>query len=552
MTASGVTVRALDSGDISATSAAAAIAATLAELGLSISGAGAESTNRIGRTTDASIERSTLTSRPQTLGDVTIEAEAIGEIDATVVAVDAAIATDTVSLGVSVARNLIGYERDDSLGADFTTDDGREHVRKGDTVKVLGGPRTGDVYEYVASDSQTIDLAGADFSDPTVWQQLGLSPVDAGVRAFALGSSIDVHGDLVLRAHGRQRIDATVVGVSVGFTLPSALSIAVAGVGVFAQNKIHSGVLAFIDGDGATGISAETITLTAKDESSVKALAGAVSVAAAVGGVSVSGALSIGISIALNEVDVDVDASIRDADQLVRSTGGSIELHAIAVGDALFSFTGTTTSELDELAAEPEDHNSTRNEIRDGFEAGGIDLSSKFTFSAVQPGVVWQISDTESDRSDSSTWFLTRDGNRLVVSAPTIDAIAFAASLGVALGGGGVAAAISGAAAYAVNAITSDATARIDDSVLASADDVVLEATSASRINALVLGISAALAVSVGAGGVGASIGVVIARNRIGYDGRREAVAQRGPASISETRRSRPTVASTCRRSTRR
>jgi len=59
-----------------------------------------------------------------------------------------------------------------------------------------------------------------------------------------------------------------------------------AGSGADAVNKIANGVRAFIDGDGATGIIANNIAMTATDVSTINAFTGAASVAASVGIVS--------------------------------------------------------------------------------------------------------------------------------------------------------------------------------------------------------------------------------------------------------------------------
>ena len=92
---------------------------------------------------------------------------------------------------------------------------------------------------------------------------------------------------------------------------------------------------AFIDGDGAGGIFADSVTLTANDNSSIQAIAGAASIAAALGsdaGVSIS----LGISLAFNRVDNRVEAFIANADTGVTTANGSttvapIQLSSIRV-----------------------------------------------------------------------------------------------------------------------------------------------------------------------------------------------------------------------------
>src|SRR5688572_28002699 len=93
-----------------------------------------------------------------------------------------------------------------------------------------------------------------------------------------------------------------------------------------------------------------------------------------------------------------------------------------------------------------------------------------------------------------------------------ISATAAAASIAVGVGQTGIA--ISGAGAGATNVILTSTDAYIEDSTILDADDVSVEATNASAIEATV----AAVAAAVGGGqtGVGAAIGVSLARNLVG------------------------------------
>jgi len=116
------------------------------------------------------------------------------------------------------------------------------------------------------------------------------------------------------------------------------------------------------------------------------------------------------------------------------------------------------------------------------------------------------------DYSDNSRW----------VKQTTITAVAVAASVGV--GAGGVGIGISGAGAEATNLISTKTNAYIEDSSLKTTGagtgpgtgDVTLDAQSDASINAVIVGASAAIGAGA-LGGLGASIGVALARNYVGY-----------------------------------
>ena len=78
-----------------------------------------------------------------------------------------------------------------------------------------------------------------------------------------------------------------------------------------ARNKIATRVKAFIEGDGDTGIQAESVTLTAHDMSNITADVGAASLAASFAG-EVGVSLSIGVALAENHIDNEVEAYIKD------------------------------------------------------------------------------------------------------------------------------------------------------------------------------------------------------------------------------------------------
>ncbi len=102
--------------------------------------------------------------------------------------------------------------------------------------------------------------------------------------------------------------------------------------------------------------------------------------------------------------------------------------------------------------------------LSSAFTTAGEPLSGTITVTILDPGIAWQVT-----TSNGGNYLIRLIGGVLKVTAPTsIQAIAAAASIAVAVGllGGGV----SGAGAVATNVILTKTDATIADSVISSAD----------------------------------------------------------------------------------
>jgi len=286
-----------------------------------------------------------------------------------------------VSIGVSFATNLIGfklgvaelydydYTTGDALGkqlvhgdrvkiedgvregyvyeyigqtteiSDYTTDDGYKSLNEDDLVMVSDGydntkGEASAIYRYVGS-SDNVNLGSQDYNNTALWESVGsgkLSMQDYGntdlwqqvnleeapveVQAYVVNSSIDAVGALNQTAVSDQSIDALVVAGSAAAS-GGGVGVSVSGADAIAINTVTTDVKAFIEGDGASGISAGSIAIKAEDTSSISAITGAASLAAGFGGVGV--AVSIGISLAFNEISNEVAAYHRPRPAILRS-----------------------------------------------------------------------------------------------------------------------------------------------------------------------------------------------------------------------------------------
>ncbi|HZK06225.1 MAG TPA: hypothetical protein VFC82_10350 [Actinomycetaceae bacterium] len=417
-----------------------------------------------------------------------------------------------VALGASVARNFIGWDPGSDIAPDFTSADASStapvSVITGNTVKIVSGARTGDVYEYVAaSPLTTTDLSTLEYGDTTQWRLVGTDD-RAQVRAYISGATRVEADALTLAADAKQTIDALVATGAVALT-GGGTAVGVSGAGVYAENRIATDVQAFVDGDDPdttpvtekTTIDAGGIDITATDASGINAVAGAAAIAAAIGGV--GAAVSIGLSLAFNLVANDVAAYIAHA---TVDSDGDIVLAATAEGPDAFALTGVNATQLKNAASNPTEANLKP--IRAAFTAAGHELPTAPVVSTIAADGSWLVT------SGSEVYVITRSGDTLVASRPTIGAVAVAASVGAGLGAIGVA--VSGAGAVAENTVLSTVNAYLDASAVTRAVDVDIHAASSASVIATIASASAAIGIGVTIAGVGASIGVSIARNTIG------------------------------------
>ncbi|HND55487.1 MAG TPA: hypothetical protein PLV92_23900, partial [Pirellulaceae bacterium] len=188
-------------------------------------------------------------------------------------------------------------------------------------------------------------------------------------------------------------IDATIVAASAAIAASTGgTGVSVSAAGTYAENKIASDVSAYLDGDTTGKIHATQLTVKADDASGISAVSAAASVAA--GFASSTGvAVSIGLSLAFNEIDSSVDAHVANVDDL-RATTGHIVIGATSSGLPLFSKSlsaaGLTADMLADAAEHDEDDDSTttdeaRADVLDDratldklsalFKSGGVTLS---------------------------------------------------------------------------------------------------------------------------------------------------------------------------------
>jgi hypothetical protein len=325
---------------------------------------------------------------------------------------------------------------------------------------------------------------------------VAVNVVSNDTRAYISGSVIGAPGalvgDVTLNAEADSRIWAlTIAGsVSVGHSknkFGGALSGSIAGSVNIVTNTIETGIT------GGTSVkSSAGLSLSATDKTGIiaNAAGGSLSVGAGKTGLAMAVGGSFAINSIGNTVRSYVDSSTLDTNGAISiiSTSDS-SIWGLAVGAAVGVGVGS---------------------------AGGTGASLSIGVS-VSHNSIGNI--TESYIKNSSS--VLTGGNDITISAvdnASIMAFAMAASISVGVSKGGSGVALSGGGAGAENVIYSTTNAYIDNSNLgtvANVGKVDLDAISTSEILAIVPTVSASVSYGSKAG-VGAAIGVSVARNIIG------------------------------------
>ncbi len=258
-----VDVAAQESATIHATTVAAALSvAAGGEAGIAVAGGGAVAQNIIAAETSAYILNSTLGQSGTLVGGVTVTATDDSDIESLVGAVAASVSFGGEA-GVGVA---IGVSYASNVINDGT---------------VAG---TGKVTAYISS------------------------------------STIDATGLVDVEANAAETIASTTVAAAVALSGGGEAGIGVSGAGVGVGNQSSVGITADISGGSIT---AGAVTVAASNSSTIDAIAGAAALAAGFGG-EAGVAVSIGLSVAVNQIDDPVTADITDVSSLVTGGGAVI------------------------------------------------------------------------------------------------------------------------------------------------------------------------------------------------------------------------------------
>ncbi len=187
--------------------------------------------------------------------------------------------------------------------------------------------------------------------------------------------------------------------------------------------------------------------MNTQDNSGISAKAGAASLAIAAAG-TVGAAVSVGVALARNEVNNEVQAFIKNADELTTRTG-AVDVTAFSNSKKLFNLATSgaqlvTVAELDDAAEQAQDDSATpadektvdatvmlrssQNSKHNSLQ--GTALSDRIKLSALNSGKSWTLVD---EAASTSYVIQFASNNALEVSKTTIEALAIAASIAAVL-----------------------------------------------------------------------------------------------------------------------
>ncbi|TWU31778.1 dockerin type I domain-containing protein [Novipirellula artificiosorum] len=505
--------------------------------------------------------------------DGALEVSAANENPAT----DSRIIAITGSLGVGTGPS--SFAGAGTLSVNAIANDTKAFVA-GSTLTTQSEATTGDGgwIELNATDhSKILADAGAFSIALTKGKGLSLGAAIADneianeTEVYIEDSNVTADGYVELAADSTATIEAlTLAGVLTASASGDDSGVAGAVGGAGSSNHVANVIEACITGNSLITASAGDVTLTATDNSTIKADAGGFAFAFGAGK-STSGALSIGASFAHNEIENQVRAYIsgltvpQDANVAVVSAAGDVALlanseaiiEAVTVGvaiaaggsasglglagsgagalahneiantvEAFTATAGTFATNGGDLKLTAQDDSNITARGYGGAIAVGASLKSVGAAAAVGLSIARnEIANTvraaidQTDLPDTSKTVVLPFGGLQVFarSNSSIVAKSLAASLSVGAGkNAGLA--WSGGGAVSTNSITTDTNAYLKEVELESADDAVLDASNTSEIHADVVALAAALGASAGTLGGAAAIGASVARNYIGYD----------------------------------
>jgi Ca2+-binding RTX toxin-like protein len=277
------------------------------------------------------------------------------------------------------------------------------------------------------------------------------------VKAIIDQSNVVAGGDVELTATSSGTIFTLAIAGSASASKAEGGGVSFAGTASGSGNVIRSTVEAVIT-TGSTVTTSGSVRLSTKDDSSITADAGGVSIALA-GGQGGGTSVSAGISVAINDIRNTISAIIEDSTVI---SGGNVELFA------------TSDNEIRALTIAGSLAGS-------GGEGGGLSFAGAGTGSGntIKNIIEATIKNDSTITSTGSVRLTATDSSIIVADAGGV-------AIGIA-GGQGGGTALSAAISLAINTIENTIAAAIEHSTVTSSGDVELTAVSAANIHALTI-----------------------------------------------------------------
>ena len=231
----------------------------------------------------------------------------------------------SAAVGVSIARNEIGYADTERAVDYYTNRIGPTRILAGNVVMITEGARKGQKFEYVGPETingsgatSRVDLSRMDYANTTLWREVGRSRAAASVTARINDASVlSDFGDVVVRATSEQKILSMVQAIAAALS-GGGLGVGVAGSGASANNRLATDVQALVQ---ASYVDAgNEVSILATDNSTIDAVTGASALAASYAAIGVG--MAIGVADATNIVENRVRAESVNSDLVASGSGG--------------------------------------------------------------------------------------------------------------------------------------------------------------------------------------------------------------------------------------
>ncbi|EXI79545.1 MAG: hypothetical protein AW10_02278 [Candidatus Accumulibacter appositus] len=348
----------------------------------------------------------------------------------------------------------------------------------------LGARRDGDVVAITAGVAVAAALAdaksaGASNYAGSLGAAVSINRVQGQTRALIDDATVVADGDLSLTADDRARISALAIGGALSAGVNSTGTAgALAGAGAGISNEINLDIEAGIRNGSVVIVSGGGVLLAARDETTVSADAGGVGVALAFAKTGSAYAASLGVAVALNDINNRTRASISAA---TVSASGDIVLAADDEASvAALAIGGALAVGLTNVGS--------------GVAFAGAGAASSNSIALASEA---SIKDGSVVLSGAALSLRASDHSQVEANAGAVAVAAALSTTGSAVG-------VSLGASLAMNTVHNSAVALVDASKLRAGDDVSLLAQEEAAISALALG----GALSVGLTSTGAGVAV--------------------------------------------
>jgi len=449
---SSISLEASQDSTINAYCVSASVSIAKGQTSIALTGGGAGAINEIGGDTKATVERSTL----GTTGALTLRADNKADIDARVAAVSVSKSGGgdvgvSVAIGVALTKNTVKGSTKATLTESSVTATGQVSVIAGaeQTVEAfvlagaiaIAGKSAAGSGGFAGSGLHAINEVGMDVA----------ASIDQAARQGITGSEV------ILAATDTSTIETDVAAVTIAATSPNAYAGGTLSIGAsIARNTVSNSVDASITksraptGDARVRSTSGDITLTARENASIRVSSTGIAIAAGLGdagGFGVAGAGAEATNVVLTKTNARVeDSSLSSFRNVTLDSRTSPATTLFTLPSSLTATDLDEKAQLDEQAELPagiSDAEKLRraalaDRLRAAFRGNQRLGSGDLQLVTLEAGRSWQLTD-----SRHSVFLITLTDGSLSVAKPLISATVVSAAVAVAGGsGGGVAVSI--------------------------------------------------------------------------------------------------------------